>query len=59
MIVIVSYDLIIVVLEESVGKSAIISELIKHPQYSPLRVDECVMTIYIGTSGYLDSLEHD
>jgi F-type H+-transporting ATPase subunit alpha len=33
-----------------------LTELLKQPQYSPLPVDEQVMSIYAGVKGYLDSV---
>ncbi len=34
-----------------------LTELLKQPQFSPLKVEEQVVAIYAGTRGYLDSLE--
>src|SRR5690606_3101499 len=33
-----------------------LTELLKQPQYSPLAVEEQVVSIYAGTRGYLDAL---
>ena len=34
-----------------------LTELLKQPQFSPMRVEEQVVTIFAGTRGYLDGLE--
>ncbi|MCD6034542.1 MAG: synthase subunit alpha [Rickettsiales bacterium] len=34
-----------------------LTELLKQPQYSPLLVEEQVITIYAGVKGYLDSID--
>lgn len=33
-----------------------LTELLKQPQYSPMRLDHQVMVIYAGTNGYLDDI---
>ena len=32
------------------------TQLLKQPQYSPLPIEEQVLSIYAGTNGYLDDL---
>ena len=36
-----------------------LTELLKQPQFSPLKVEEQVVVIFAGTSGYLDPLPLD
>ncbi|MGF1620827.1 MAG: F0F1 ATP synthase subunit alpha [Rhodomicrobiaceae bacterium] len=38
------------------ARGARLTELLKQPQFSPLRVEEQVVVIYAGTKGYLDKL---
>jgi F-type H+-transporting ATPase subunit alpha len=38
------------------ARGARLTELLKQPQFSPLRVEEQVAVIYAGTNGYLDPL---
>jgi F-type H+-transporting ATPase subunit alpha len=38
------------------ARGARLTELLKQPQFSPLRVEEQVAVIYAGTRGYLDKL---
>src|SRR5690554_3454707 len=38
------------------ARGARLTELLKQPQYSPLSVEEQVVSIYAGTRGYLDKL---
>ncbi len=38
------------------ARGARLTELLKQPQFSPLRVDEQVAVIYAGTRGYLDDV---
>jgi F-type H+-transporting ATPase subunit alpha len=38
------------------NRGARLTELLKQPQFSPLKVEEQVVVIYAGTSGYLDPL---
>ncbi len=38
------------------ARGARLTELLKQPQFSPLRVEEQVVVIYAGTRGYLDPL---
>ncbi len=38
------------------ARGARLTELLKQPQFSPLRVEEQVIVIYAGTRGYLDGL---
>ncbi|MCS6860768.1 MAG: F0F1 ATP synthase subunit alpha, partial [Abditibacteriales bacterium] len=33
-----------------------LTELMKQPQYAPMRVTDQVMSIYVGTNGYLDDV---
>jgi len=39
------------------ARGARLTELLKQPQYSPLAVEEQVVSIYAGTRGYLDGIE--
>lgn len=39
------------------NRGARLTELLKQPQFSPLKVEEQVVVIYAGTRGYLDELE--
>ncbi|MBD7941505.1 F0F1 ATP synthase subunit alpha [Brevundimonas guildfordensis] len=39
------------------ARGARLTELLKQPQYSPLAVEEQVVSIYAGTRGYLDAIE--
>jgi F-type H+-transporting ATPase subunit alpha len=39
------------------NRGARLTELLKQPQFSPLKMEEQVCVIYAGTSGYLDKLE--
>ena len=41
------------------NRGARLTELLKQPQFSPLKVEEQVVVIYAGTSGYLDPLPVD
>ncbi|MET0314429.1 MAG: F0F1 ATP synthase subunit alpha, partial [Hansschlegelia sp.] len=41
------------------NRGARLTELLKQPQFSPLRVEEQVVVIYAGTNGYLDKLPVD
>ncbi|MDR1982942.1 MAG: F0F1 ATP synthase subunit alpha [Holosporaceae bacterium] len=34
-----------------------LTEILKQPQYSPMNVEDQVISIYLGVNGYLDSLE--
>jgi F-type H+-transporting ATPase subunit alpha len=38
------------------ARGARLTELLKQPQFSPLRIEEQVVVIYAGTKGYLDKL---
>ncbi len=38
------------------GRGARLTELLKQPQYSPLTVEEQVVSIYAGTRGFLDKI---
>jgi len=38
------------------ARGARLTELLKQPQYQPLKVSEQVLAIYAGTHGYLDSI---
>ena len=38
------------------ARGARLTELLKQPQYSPLKVSEQVLSIYAGTKGYLDKI---
>ena len=37
-------------------RGARLTELLKQPQFSPLRIEEQVVVIYSGTRGYLDAI---
>ncbi len=39
------------------NRGAKLTELLKQPQFSPLKVEEQVVVIYAGTRGYLDDLD--
>ncbi|MFN4288018.1 MAG: F0F1 ATP synthase subunit alpha [Brevundimonas sp.] len=39
------------------ARGARLTELLKQPQYAPLKVEEQVVSIYAGTRGYLDGLD--
>jgi F-type H+-transporting ATPase subunit alpha len=39
------------------ARGARLTELLKQPQFSPLKVEEQVCVIYAGTKGYLDEIE--
>ena len=39
------------------NRGARLTELLKQPQFAPLKVEEQVVSIYAGTKGYLDDLE--
>jgi F-type H+/Na+-transporting ATPase subunit alpha len=41
------------------ARGARLTELLKQPQFSPLKVEEQVIVIYAGTRGYLDKLTID
>jgi F-type H+-transporting ATPase subunit alpha len=41
------------------ARGARLTELLKQPQFSPLRIEEQVVSIYAGTKGYLDPLPVD
>jgi F-type H+-transporting ATPase subunit alpha len=41
------------------ARGARLTQMLKQPQYSPLKVAEQVMVIFSGTRGYLDSVEVD
>ncbi|HEY7643560.1 MAG TPA: F0F1 ATP synthase subunit alpha, partial [Hyphomicrobiales bacterium] len=38
------------------ARGARLTELLKQPQFSPLKVEEQVVVIYAGTRGYLDAI---
>jgi F-type H+-transporting ATPase subunit alpha len=40
-------------------RGARLTELLKQPQYSPMKVEEQVVVIYAGVNGYLDGIEID
>ncbi len=42
--------------QKMLGRGARLTELLKQPQFSPLKVEEQVAVIYAGTNGYLDNL---
>jgi len=42
--------------QKLLGRGARLTELLKQPQFSPLKVEEQVAVIYAGTNGYLDGL---
>ena len=39
------------------ARGARLTELLKQPQYSPMAVEEQVISIFAGTRGYLDKIE--
>jgi F-type H+-transporting ATPase subunit alpha len=39
------------------NRGARLTELLKQPQFSPLKVEEQVVVIYAGVNGYLDALK--
>jgi F-type H+-transporting ATPase subunit alpha len=39
------------------ARGARLTELLKQPQFSPMAVEEQVVSIFAGTRGYLDKLE--
>lgn len=41
---------------EQLERGMRLTELLKQPQYSPMRLDHQVMVIYAGTNGYLDDI---
>jgi F-type H+-transporting ATPase subunit alpha len=41
---------------EQLERGIRLTELLKQPQYAPMRLDHQVMVIYAGTNGYLDDL---
>ncbi|MEL6423795.1 MAG: F0F1 ATP synthase subunit alpha, partial [Pseudomonadota bacterium] len=43
--------------QQQLNRGARLTELLKQPQFSPLAVEEQVVSIYAGTKGYLDPLE--
>lgn len=43
--------------QKLLNRGARLTELLKQPQFSPLKVEEQVVSIYAGTNGYLDDLE--
>ncbi|WGD29225.1 F0F1 ATP synthase subunit alpha [Ancylobacter sp. WKF20] len=42
--------------QKLLNRGARLTELLKQPQFSPLKVEEQVVVIYAGTNGYLDNL---
>ena len=42
--------------QQLLARGARLTELLKQPQYSPLKVSEQVLSIYAGTKGYLDKI---
>jgi len=42
--------------QRMLNRGARLTELLKQPQFSPMKVEEQVVTIYAGTHGYLDNL---
>ena len=42
--------------QKLLARGARLTELLKQPQYSPLKVEEQVAVIYAGVRGYLDEL---
>jgi F-type H+-transporting ATPase subunit alpha len=42
--------------QKLLARGARLTELLKQPQYSPLTVEEQVVSIYAGTRGYLDAI---
>ena len=45
--------------EKLLARGARLTQLLKQPQYSPLPVEEQVVSIYAGTRGYLDTIAVD
>ena len=43
--------------QKLLARGARLTELLKQPQFSPLKMEEQVCVIYAGTRGYLDQLE--
>ena len=43
--------------QKLLNRGARLTELLKQPQFSPLKVEEQVVSIYMGVNGYLDALE--
>jgi F-type H+-transporting ATPase subunit alpha len=43
--------------QRMLARGARLTELLKQPQFSPLKMEEQVAVIYAGTSGYLDKFE--
>ncbi len=43
--------------QKLLARGARLTELLKQPQYSPLKVEEQVVVIYSGVKGYLDGVE--
>ncbi|MBM3127684.1 MAG: F0F1 ATP synthase subunit alpha [Chloroflexi bacterium] len=41
---------------DQLERGARLTELLKQPQYAPMRLDHQVMVIYAGTNGYLDDI---
>jgi F-type H+-transporting ATPase subunit alpha len=42
--------------QKLLNRGARLTELLKQPQFSPLKTEEQVVAIYAGVNGYLDSL---
>jgi F-type H+-transporting ATPase subunit alpha len=42
--------------QKLLARGARLTELLKQPQYSPLTMEEQVVSIYAGTRGYLDGI---
>ncbi len=45
--------------QKLLARGARLTQLLKQPQYSPLPVEEQVVSIYAGTNGYLDTVPVD
>jgi F-type H+-transporting ATPase subunit alpha len=45
--------------QKLLARGARLTQLLKQPQYSPLKVEEQVAVIFAGTKGYLDGIETD
>jgi len=43
--------------QKLLARGARLTELLKQPQYSPMPVEEQVISLYAGTKGYLDGIE--
>ncbi|PJF37705.1 MAG: F0F1 ATP synthase subunit alpha, partial [Phototrophicales bacterium] len=43
--------------QKLLARGARLTQLLKQPQYSPLTMEEQVLSIYAGTHGYLDEIE--